>query len=205
MTHRTRLATALAAALAAAALAACIETAAVGGAAAIGSTVVQERGIKGAASDLAIRAEIVHNWTQVDQRFLSDLNLQIYEGRVLISGELANEDLRANAIQLAWKAKNVREIINEVEVGDAAGVGTYWRDSLIVRELDFRLLVTKGVPYNDVSIECFNGAVYLIGVADTQEQIDAAITVARNIANVRRVVNHMLLKSDPRRYRAPPA
>jgi len=205
MTHRTQAALAFCALLAAAPLAACIETAVVGGAAAGTSVALQERGVKGTASDIGIRSEIVHYWTQTDQRYLSDLNLQIYEGRVLVSGEVANEDLRAQAIQLAWKAKGVREVINEVEVGGAGGVGTYWRDSLIVRELDFRLLTTKGVPYNDVSIECFNGVVFLIGVADTQEGIDGASNVARNIKNVRKVVNYMLLKSDPRRFQAPPA
>ena len=205
MTPSTRIAAALAALLAAAPLASCLETAAVGGVAAVGSTALQERGVKGAANDTGIRAEIVHYWTEADQHFLSDLNLQIYEGRVLVSGEVANEDMRARAIQLAWKAKGVREVINEVEVGGAGGVGTYWRDSLIVRELDFRLLTTKGVPYNDVSIECFNGVVYLIGVADTQEQIDGASNVARNIKNVRKVVNYMLIKSDPRRFQTPPA
>jgi len=177
----------------------------VGGAAAGTSAALQERGVKGAASDIGIRSEIVHYWSQADQRYLSDLNLQIYEGRVLVSGEVANEELRAQAIQLAWKAKGVREVINEVEVGGAGGVGTYWRDSLIVRELDFRLLATKGVPYNDVSIECFNGVVFLLGVADSQEQIDGASNVARNIKNVRKVVNYMLLKSDPRRFQPAPA
>ena len=205
MTPSTRIAAALAAMLAAAPLAACLEAAAVGGVAAVGSTAMQERGIKGAANDTGIRSEIVHYWTEADQHFLSDLNLQIYEGRVLVSGEVANEDMRARAIQLAWKAKGVREVINEVQVGDAAGAGTYWRDSLIVRELDFRLLTTKGVPYNDVSIECFNGVVFLLGVADTQAQIDGAAGVARNIANVKKVVNHMLLKTDPLRFREPPA
>ena len=39
-------------------LAACVETAVVGGAAAVGTTALQERGVKGAASDLGIRTEI---------------------------------------------------------------------------------------------------------------------------------------------------
>ena len=125
MIHRPQAALAFCALLAAAPLAACVETAVVGGAAAGTSVALQERGVKGTASDIGIRSEIVHNWTQTDQRYLSDLNLQIYEGRVLVSGEVANEDLRAQAIQLAWKAKGVREVINEVEVGGAGGVGTY--------------------------------------------------------------------------------
>ena len=193
MTRPTRFNLLLTLALAVAPLAGCVEAA------------FQERGGKSGTADTALRAEIVHYWFQQDQRYMSDLNLQIYEGRVLVSGELANEDLRATAIQLTWKAKGVREVINDVEIGNAAGVGTYWRDSLIVRELDARLLLAKNVSYLDYSIECFNGVVYLLGVAQDQAELDRVLTIARNISNVKRVANHVLLKDDPRRFRPPPA
>ena len=205
MTRFARVIPLLALFLAAAPLGACIETAVVVGAGAAGSTAFQERGGKGGASDLGLRAEIVHYWFQADQRFMSDLNLQIYEGRVLVSGELANEELRATAIQLTWKAKGVREVLNEVVIGAAAGLGTYWRDSLIVRELDARLLLAKDVSYLDYSIESFNGVVFLIGVAQDQAELDRVLAIARNIGGVKRVASHVLLKDDPRRFRPPPA
>ena len=60
-------------------LAACVETAVVGGVAAVGSTALQERGIKGAASDLGIRAQINDAWLKADQVYMRDLNLQVYD------------------------------------------------------------------------------------------------------------------------------
>ena len=44
----------------------------------------------------------------------------------------------------------------------------------------------------------------LLGVAQNQQELDRVLNVARNIANVKRVVNHVLMKDDPRRFRDPP-
>ncbi|MBM3477712.1 MAG: BON domain-containing protein [Alphaproteobacteria bacterium] len=187
------------------ALAGCIETAVVGGAAAVGSTALQDRGVKGAAIDLGIRSEINDLWFKDEngQVLMRDVNLQVQEGRVLVSGEVANADLRARAVQLAWKASGVREVLNEVEVGNSGGLRTYWTDSKIVRELEARMLLEKGVTSPNYSVESYNGTVFLIGVAQDQTELNRVLQLARNISSVKKVVNHVLLKDDPRRFRAP--
>lgn len=190
-------------AAAAVGLTACVETAVIGGAAVVANAALQERGLKGATLDQGIRTEINHQWSSTNQVFMRDLNLQIHEGRVLVSGELANEDLRAQAIQLAWKASGVREVINEVEIGSAGGVRTYWVDSRIVRELDARMILERGVSSPNYSIESFNGNVYLIGVAQDQTELNRVLQLARNISGVKRVVSHVLLKDDPKRFAKP--
>lgn len=194
----------LVSAIAALALAGCIETAVVGGAA-VGSTALQDRGIKGAAADLGIRSEINDLWFKDEhgQVLMRDLNLQVQEGRVLVSGEVANADLRARAVQLAWKASGVREVLNEVEVGNSGGLRTYWIDSKIVRELEARMLLEKSVTSPNYSVESYNGTVFLIGVAQDQTELNRVLQLARNISSVKKVVNHVLLKDDPRRFRAP--
>ena len=188
-------------------LAACVETAVVGGAAAVGTTALQERGVKGAASDLAIRTQINDLWIgdASGQVFMRDLNLQVYEGRVLVSGEVANGDLRAQAVQLAWKASGVKEVINEVEIGATGGLRTYWVDSRIVRELEARMLLERGVSSPNYSVESYNGTVFLLGVAQDQTELNRVLQLARNISSVKKVVSHVLMKDDPRRFRGPPS
>lgn len=182
----------------------CIE-AAVGAGATAGVAAVQERGVKGAVSDTGIRAEINHYWLQKDQALFGNCNLQIHEGRVLVTGAVKDEDTRADAIQLAWKAKGVREVINEIEVTNEGGVGAYARDTAIVTELRSKLLFTKDIQSVNYSIESVNNTVYLLGVAQNQAELDKVIEIARNVRYVRRVVSHVLMKDDPRRFRAPAA
>jgi osmotically-inducible protein OsmY len=185
-------------------LAGCIETA-VGAGAAVGVTAMQERGVKGAVSDTAIRAEINHYWLQKSEKLFIFVNLQVHEGRVLVSGAVTDPQTRADAIELAWKAKGTREVINEVEVTNEGGIGAYARDTVIVTELRSRLLFAKDVQSVNYSIEAVNGVVYLIGVAQDPAELDRVLNVARNLRNVRRVVSHVLLKADPRRFAPAPA
>ncbi len=190
--------------LAAFSLSGCIE-AAVGAGAAVGTTALQERGVKGAASDTAIRGEINHQWLNHDHRLFIDLNLQVHEGRVLVSGVVKDPQVRAEAIQLTWKANNVREVINEVEViAEGTGIVDYGRDTAISAELKGRMLFAKEINSVNYSIEVVNGSVYLLGVAQNQGELDHVLNIARNIKNVKRVVTHVLMKDDPRRFRDPP-
>ena len=190
--------------LAASALQGCV-AAAVGAGATAGVAATEERGIKGAVSDTSIRAEINHYWLQKDEKLFADCNLQIQEGRVLVTGAVKDPDTRAEAIQLAWKAKGVREVINEVEVTNQGGIGNYARDTAIVTELRSRLLFAKDIQSVNYSIESVNGVVYMLGVAQNQTELDKAINIARNVNYVRRVVSHVLLKDDPRRFKEPTA
>lgn len=188
--------------LAGAMLQGCLE-AVVGAGATAGVAAAQERGVKGAVSDTAIRAEINHYWLQKDQVLFANCNLQIHEGRVLVTGSVKDADTRAEAIQLAWKANGVREVINEVQVTNEGGVGAYARDTAIVTELRSKLLFTKDIQSVNYSVESVNGIVYLLGVSQNQAELDKVLEIARNVSYVRRVVSHVLMKDDPRRFHAP--
>ncbi|HEX6977783.1 MAG TPA: BON domain-containing protein [Alphaproteobacteria bacterium] len=177
----------------------------IGAGAVTGVTAAQERGVKGAVSDTAIRAEINHYWLQKSETLFLNVNLQVHEGRVLLTGAVKDADTRADAVQLAWKARGVREVINEIEVTDEGGFGTYARDTMIVGELRSRLLFAKDIQSINYSIEAVNGVVYLLGVAQDQAELDRVLDIARNINYVRRVVSHVLMKDDPRRFAPPPS
>jgi osmotically-inducible protein OsmY len=182
-------------------LSGCVETA-VGGAAVVGTTAMQDRGIKGATNDTAIRAEINHYWLEKDHNMWMALHLQVYEGRVLVSGTLANADERADAVQLAWKAKGVKEVIDEVEVNKSTGIVDYARDTAIHTELDAKLLFAKNVESVNYSTVVENGVIYLLGVAQNQAELDRVLEIARNIANVKKVVSHVIMRDDPKRFRS---
>jgi osmotically-inducible protein OsmY len=197
---RTKLAVAI---LALALLPGCVGV--VVGAAATGAVAgLQERGFAGTANDNAIALSINHQWLQRSEKMFAALQTQIYEGRVLISGAVTDPDMRAEAIQLAWKAEGVREILNEIEITNEGGLRAYAKDTWSANELRSRLLFARGVNSINYSVEVVNGTVYLLGVSADQAEHDRVIGIARNMANVRRVVTHIINRDDPRRTRPPP-
>ena len=165
---------------------------------------LQERGLGGVASDTGLRATINAAWLRHDASLFVHLNLQVHEGRVLVTGALADEDLRAAAIGLAWAAvgldeRGAGEVINEVEITDEGGLLAYGRDTAIVTEINSRLLFERRVRSFNYSVEAVNGTLYLLGVAHDQAELDRVLAIARKVARVRAVTSHVLLKDDPRR------
>ena len=171
---------------------------AVGGAAAAGVAASEERGLQGALDDTEIRLQINHLWLQESEALFREVNLQVQEGRVLLSGNVPDPETRVTAVRLAWQADGVREVINEIEVADTSSLTDLARDTWIATKLKTRLLLDRDVFSINYSIEVVNGTVYLMGIAQNQAELDRVIGHAKDVAYVRRVVSYVRLKDAPR-------
>ena len=181
-------------------LAACSPTgAAIGAGATAGVAASEERGLKGAVRDAGIRIEINDLWLDAGLELYKNVSLQIYEGRVLLAGRVPTQAIADEAARLAWQPDDVREVINEIQVKKGAGVESFARDALINARLDSELLFTDDISSINYSTRAVAGTVYLLGVAQSQAELDRVFQVARNIPDVKAVVSHVLLIDDPRR------
>ncbi len=171
----------------------------VGAGAAAGVVAVQERGFQGAIRDTETRIEINNLWLKESASLYGKINLQVQEGRVLLTGNVPDPMTRLSAVRLAWQATGVAEVINEIEVRDTSSLMDTARDEWISAELKGRLLVDRAIVSINYSIDTVNQTVYLIGVAQSQAELDRAIAHAKDIPYVRRVVDYVRLKDDPAR------
>ncbi len=169
-------------------------TVAVGAGAAVGVAAAQEKGVSAAADDVRIRAEINGLWLQTDENLLYDIELQVQERRVLLTGSVEDPELRLKAVRLCWQVDGVEEVINEVEISDKSGFTNYTRDAQISTELRSTMLVDQDIRSINYSIETVNQTIFLMGVARSQDELDRVIDHARNIEYVRRVRNYVRVK-----------
>ena len=172
---------------------------AVSAGATVATAAAEERGVTGAANDLAIATSITVLWIKHDSDLVSDLDITVSEGRVLLTGTVATEARRLEAVRLAWRASGVKTVINEIEIRAAGGISGYARDSWITAQLVSRLSFDRAVDYINYTVETVNRIVFLMGIAQDQAEIDRVTTHARQVRYVRRVVSHVRLKNDPRR------
>ena len=93
----------------------------------------------------------------------------------------------------------MKEVFNEVEVRDRAGLIDYFKDVRIANELRLKLLSDKDVSAVNYSVETVNTVIYLMGIAQDQAELERVTGHASNIKGVSRVVSFVLLKDDPRR------
>lgn len=170
------------------------------GAGATGATAAaQERGLKGAVGDAAIRVRINGLWFDHDEEMYRKITLSISEGRVLLTGRVKADQMMFDAVRLAWKAKGVEEVINEIQVNDGGGIGAFLRDTWISARLKAKLAFDDRVTSINYSIDTVAGVVYLFGIARDREELERVTNHARNLDYVRKVVSHVWLRNDPRR------
>jgi osmotically-inducible protein OsmY len=92
-------------------------------------------------------------------------------------------------------------VIDEIKVSDNSSVSDYARDVYIANNLRSRLMFDKNIQNVNYTVDVVNGVVYLMGIAQNNDELDRVVAHARDISNVRRVVSHVLLKNDPARQK----
>jgi osmotically-inducible protein OsmY len=185
------------------ALAGCVDLA-IAGASQAGVEGMRARGLSGAARDSNLYVAINQRWVAAGV-ITDNLYLQIWEGRVLVSGAVSAPVVRADAILAVWQAEGVREVINEVEVVERYGMRGYVRDVRITQDINARLLFARDVTSLNYSVEAVRGRVFLLGVARDESERQRVLSAVRGVRGVTSIADYVLLRDDPRRYNIPPA
>lgn len=164
---------------------------AVAGGVAGGVAAAQEGGLSRAVSDAKIQTQINHLWFQYNVDVFSKLDLTINQGRVLITGIVQDPEHRVEAVRLAWQPNGVKQVINEINVADAQGLGGYARDAWITGQLRTGMTFDKHVQSINYTIDTVQGTVYLMGIAQSQDELNRVIARARTISDVKQVVSYV--------------
>ena len=167
----------------------------VGAAATAGVAAFDERGIKVVTQDAATSTKIRAKLFDRTDDLFRDVGVEVYEGRVLMTGRVATEDMRADAIKLAWSVENIADVINEINVSENPLVDIA-NDSWITTKLKSKMTFDSDVLAINYAIETVGGVIYLIGIAQDQAELDRVMGYARDISYVKRVVSHVRIKDS---------
>ena len=174
-------------------------SAVIGAGATAGVAVAQERSVGQAIDDTTILADINHNLLKRSEVLFINVDVEVVEGRVLLTGNVKLPANRVDVARMAWQAKGVREVLNELEIRDTGGLQDYAKDVWITTQLKVKFLGDTEISAINYSIDTLNGVVYLFGIAQSQKELDRATGHARNVKGVVKVVSHVILKTDPKR------
>lgn len=123
-----------------------------------------------------------------------DVDITIYEGRLLLTGTMKSEEGHRKLIENAWKADGVEQVIDEVIISDGTSLGEGFEDSRIDATLRARLIGDSDVKAGQFKAAVSKGVVYLVGVTHSDADLNAALDIARSISGVEKVVSHVLVK-----------
>lgn len=180
---------------------------AIGGAAA-GAAVAasEERGFGGFITDLEIQTSINRLWFGHSVDLLNRLDMTVDSGRVLLIGRAKDPQQRLDAVRLAWQAAGVKEVINEIQVeGPETSLIDSAKDTWISTQIRGRVTVDLSISSQNYTIDTVGGVVYLMGVAQSQTELDAVLQHARSVGGVQRVVTYVRLSTAAGGPPAPPS
>ena len=168
----------------------------IGGAATAGVAAYQERGIMGVAADTETATRVRAKILEADNQLFSDVGVEVYEGRVLLTGRVPSEEKRAEAVKISWSVVEVKDVINEVAVSENPLLDLA-NDTWITTKLKSKMTFDKDILAINYSIETVGAVIYLIGIAQDKAELQRVLNHARSIDYVKRVVNHIRIK-DPK-------
>lgn len=145
-------------------------------------TVVGDRNIQmSAASALASDKELARN---------SRIVVVVYDGVMLLAGEVRSDALKQRAEQLADGYRGVHRLVNELDVREPLGFWSRRSDNTLTARVKTALIDITSMPGFDptrVNVTTTHRTVYLMGLV-SHEEGEAVSTIARHVRGVEKVV-----------------
>ncbi|WP_370981408.1 BON domain-containing protein [Agaribacterium sp. ZY112] len=128
------------------------------------------------------------NLNKADPRF-DDLNVNVYvyNGVVLLTGEVDDEKLRIQAANVAKDVYRVRQVHNELQVGPQRGFGSHTSDSWLDTKIEAKLATNGDIDASRVEVYVEDDNVYLMGMM-SKAQAERITDVIRSTKGVKKVV-----------------
>ncbi|MDP5293129.1 division/outer membrane stress-associated lipid-binding lipoprotein [Oceanimonas sp. CHS3-5] len=108
-------------------------------------------------------------------------------GKALLIGQTPSEDYRTRAEAIVREVPGVKEVFNEVRVGQPLTLAQQSKDSWLTSKVKSTLLTEKNMDGTKLKVVTENTEVFLIGLV-TRKEADIAVQLTRNVAGVTRVV-----------------
>ena len=172
-----------------------VVVAAGGAAVAAGTT---EKGLATSINDSLIHTKISETYFKDDLGLYGDVNIEVNQGSVLLTGAVQNQEDVSNAVGLAWQVHGVVEVIDEIDVRDKPAFKDRAKDFAASAELRTRLITDADVHSLNFSIDVVSGVIYLSGIAQSEDEMNKVIAHAQSLRFGTEVVNYIRINDDQR-------
>lgn len=168
-------------------LQACAAAVVAGGASAV--TSASDRRTLGSQIDdssIVVKAEraLEANKTLDEQ---AHINVNSYNGILLLTGQAPSQEMVDSATQLVQGIQGIKDVQNQIRVGNPISFTTRSRDSWITTRVKSLLVADKEISALNIKVITESGEVFLMGLVSSTEA-DKAVEIARHVNGVSRVI-----------------
>ena len=155
-----------------------------------------DRSIGEYVDDVVIKAILKNSYFDQSEKIFFNVDVEVSQGRVLLTGTVDNIDLRIEATRIAWGVKGVQTVINEIQISDSDNILNFADDLVISTKVYAKLMLDEEVNSLNYNIETVNKVVYIIGISSSSDEKKKAIDLTKEVFGVEEVVEYITIKSE---------
>ena len=152
-----------------------------------------ERSLGDVVDDATIKLNISAKFIQSDNGLFININSNVIQGRILLTGLVDTQEIRIEAVKIVWEVKGVKEVINEIEIGNKTTIKEYANDLWINTQVKGLAAKTIGLRALSYNFETIRGKVYIAGITSRPDQLQSIIEGTRTIKGVKEIVNYVII------------
>jgi osmotically-inducible protein OsmY len=122
-----------------------------------------------------------------------EVDVEVADRFVLLSGRVPSEADKAEAERIAWGVSSVDEVANELVV-KGFDFGDALQDTWINTEVRARLIADSDITGVNYNIRVYDGVVYLLGFARSEDELRQAAEHASKVGGVKKVVSYVKMR-----------
>ena len=155
-----------------------------------------DRSIGEYVDDVLIKAILKNSYFDQSEKIFFNVDVEVSQGRVLLTGTVDNIDLRIEATRIAWGVKGVQTVINEIQISESDNILNFADDLVISTKVYAKLMLDEEVNSLNYNIETVNKVVYIIGISSSSDEKKKAIELTKEVFGVEEVVEYITIKSE---------
>ena len=153
-----------------------------------------DRSLGTVVDDATIKLNISAKFIKSNKDLFVNINSNVIEGRVLLTGIVDIQQTRIDAVRAVWEIEGVNEVINEIEIGDQTTIKEYANDIWINTQIKSLAAKTIGLRFLSYNFETIRGKVYIAGITSRPEQLQSIIEISKTVKGVKEIVNYVIVK-----------
>ena len=155
----------------------------------------EDRTIGEFVDDALIKTVIKNTYFDQSGNLFFNVDVEVSQGRVLLTGTVENMDLKIEATRIAWGVEDVKTVINELQISNSDNIFNFADDLVISTKVSGRLILEEEVNSLNYNIETVNKVVYIIGIANSEDEQKKVIDIASDVYGVEGVIDYIIIKA----------
>ena len=156
----------------------------------------EDRSIGEFVDDTIIKTIIKNAYFDQNENLFFNIDVEVSQARVLLTGTVENIDLKIEATRIAWGASGVDTVINEIQISNSDNILNYADDLVISTKVKGKLILQENVNSLNYNIETVNKLVYIIGIAESESEKNLVIDIAQDVYGVEEVIDYISIKKS---------